>query len=117
MAFKFENLEVWQRSLETSHKISELVKKFPKDELFVLTSQLKRSADSVSLNIAEGSTSQSNSEFNRFLSYALRSAIELVGALFLARKRKLIEENEFCNLYNEIEITVKMIQSLRKSVK
>lgn len=117
MPFKFENLEVWQRSIDISYKVSKIVKSFPKDEIFVLAAQLKRSADSVSLNIAEGSTSQSNAEFNRFLGYALRSAIELVGGLFLARKRELIKEEDFYDLYHETEITVKMIQSLRKSVK
>lgn len=56
MAFKFENLKVWQSAVELSGEMSESVKAFPKDELFVLTSQIKRATDSISLNIAEGST-------------------------------------------------------------
>ncbi|HMG88872.1 MAG TPA: four helix bundle protein [Chryseolinea sp.] len=53
MAFKIEKLTVWQKALDLSGDISELVKTFPKDELYVLTSQLKRAADSIALNIAE----------------------------------------------------------------
>lgn len=72
MAFKFEKLIVWQKALDLSDAVCGVVKKFPKDELYVLTSQIKRAADSVSLNIAEGSTGQTNAEFSRFLSISLR---------------------------------------------
>ena len=65
MAFKFEQLVVWQLSVDLSEKVNGLCKIFPKDELYVLTSQIKRAADSVSLNIAEGSTGQSNDEFKK----------------------------------------------------
>jgi four helix bundle protein len=58
MPFKFEQLVIWQLAVELSGNINELCKTFPKDELFILTSQIKRAADSVSLNIAEGSTGQ-----------------------------------------------------------
>ncbi len=92
-------------------------KNFPKDELFILTSQIKRAADSVSLNIAEGSTGQSNSEFNRFLGYALRSAIEVVSCLYLAKNRKYIQENEFKELYDFIDSLCKKIQALRNTLK
>ena len=79
MPFKFEKLIVWQKSLELTEAIHNLTKQFPKEEMFVLASQIKRAADSVSLNIAEGSTGQSNAEFSRFLAIALRSNIEVVG--------------------------------------
>ena len=52
MAFKFEKLRVWQKSLELTSLVHNTTKLFPKDELFVLTSQIKRAADSVNLNIA-----------------------------------------------------------------
>lgn len=72
MPFKFEKLLVWQKSLDLTAAVHEAAMKFPKDELFILNSQIKRAADSVSLNIAEGSTGQSNAEFKRFLAIALR---------------------------------------------
>ncbi len=56
MAFKFEKLRVWQKAIELADDVDKLTKTFPKDEMYVLTSQMKRAADSVSLNIAEGST-------------------------------------------------------------
>jgi len=86
MPFKFEKLIVWQKAVELSDVINQLTKSFPKDELFILTSQIKRAADSVSLNIAEGSTGQSNAEFARFIGIALRSDIEVVGCIYLAKK-------------------------------
>ena len=75
MAFKFERLIVWQKAADLSERVNDLVKQFPKDEMYILTSQFKRAADSISLNIAEGSTGQSNAEFSRFLAYALRSNV------------------------------------------
>ena len=56
MAFKFEQSVVWQKAIELSGLIHELTLTFPKEELFILTPQVKRAADSISLNIAEGST-------------------------------------------------------------
>jgi four helix bundle protein len=82
MAFKFENLEVWRDSLELGVLVNEVVADFPREEIYVLSSQLKPAADSVSLNIAEGSTGQSNKEFNRFLGYSIRSAIEVVACIY-----------------------------------
>ena len=95
MAFKFEKLSVWQKSLDLADNINLLTKSFPKDEMFVLTSQIKRAADSVCLNIAEGSTGQSNAEYIRFLRYALRSDIEVVACLHLAKRRKYLLNEHF----------------------
>jgi len=117
MAFKFENLKVWEKAVDLSAEISETVKKFPKDELFVLTSQIKRATDSVSLNIAEGSTGQSNPEFKKFLGYSLRSAIEVVGCIFLAKRRNLLTVDEFNLYYARLTELVKGIQALRNSLK
>ena len=66
MAFRFEDLQVWQKALELDEDINQLCKTFPKDEIYVLTSQIKRAADSVVLNIAEGSTGQSKAIFKVF---------------------------------------------------
>lgn len=104
-------------AIELSSRVHEICKGFPKDELFILTSQIKRAADSVSLNIAEGSTGQSNDEFNRFLGYSLRSAIEVVSCLHLALNRKYISENDFKELYDFIDSLCKRIQALRNSLK
>jgi four helix bundle protein len=117
MAFKFEKLKVWEKAVELSGEISDLVKTLPKDELYVLTSQIKRACDSISLNIAEGSTGQSNPEFKKFLGYSVRSAIEVVGCLFLARKRNLLAEEDFTKFYESLTDLIKGIQALRNSLK
>ena len=81
MAFKFENLKIWQLSLELCDEIDALANSFPKHELYSLSSQIRRAANSVSLNIVEGSTGLTNAEFRRFLVIANRSALEVVGCL------------------------------------
>lgn len=117
MPFKFENLKIWQLALELSGEISEMVKSFPKDELFILTSQVKRAADSVVLNIAEGSTLQSKAEFKRFLIIANRSALEVVACFYLARQRGYIDNLIFTEKYNKYEKLIATIQALIKSLK
>jgi len=116
MAFKFEKLEVWQKAIELGLDIHGLTRSFPKEELYVLTSQIKRAADSIALNVAEGSTGQTNAEFKVFLGYAIRSAIEVVSCLYIGQKRKLISEVAFQALYCETEGIVKMLQALRNSL-
>ena len=117
MAFKFEKLHVWQKALELSLQVHMVTKLFPKDEAYVLTPQIKRAADSVALNIAEGSTGQTNAEFNRFLSIALRSNIEVVGCIFLAKKREAIADEDFQKVYRMCEEILVMINALRKFLK
>lgn len=117
MSFKFEKLIVWQKAVDLSADISDLTKTFPKDELFVLSSQIKRAADSVSLNIAEGSTGQSNPEFYKFLGYSLRSNIEVVSCLYLAKRRNLILDENFKKLYQQCEEILAMLNGLRNSLK
>ena len=116
MAFKFETLLVWQDSLKLCNEIDLLAKSFPKIELFNLTSQLKRAADSVTLNIAEGCMGQSNKEFLRFLNYANRSGLEVVSCLFIAKFRHYLSEEEFKRLYDEYEKLCRMISKLKSSL-
>ena len=117
MAFKFEKLVVWQKSVELSAYVNEVTKTFPKNELYVLTSQIKRAADSVSLNIAEGSTGQSTPEFKRFLGIAIRSDIEVVGCIFLAKRRGIISDHDFGKIYRMCEELLVMMNALRFSLK
>jgi four helix bundle protein len=116
MAFRFEELKVWQEALRLCNEIDLLVKKYPKEEVFSPSSQMKRAADSVVLNIAEGSTGATKPEFKRFLGIALRSAIEVVSGLFIAKTRKYINENEFKKHYNDYDVLCKMITKLRSSL-
>lgn len=116
MAFNFEQLLVWQKAIDLTVIVHELTLKFPRDELFILTSQIKRASDSIALNIAEGSTGQTNPEFKKFLSYSIRSAIEVVSCLHIAKRRNLITEQDFQIIYKKIEEILKMLQALKKSI-
>ena len=116
MALKFEKLKVWERAVEFSSRVHDLTRKFPKEELYILTSQIKRAADSIALNIAEGSTGQTNAEFRQFLGYAIRSAIEVVTCLHIGKRRRLIVERDFEFLYGEAQEILRMTQGLRNSL-
>ena len=117
MSFKFENLKVWKESIELTGLVHEVSLKFPKEELYVLSSQIKRAADSVSLNVAEGSTGQSNPEFRRFLGYSIRSGIEVISCIYIARRRQIISDQDFKNIYDFTDNLVKRIQALRNTLK
>jgi len=116
MAFKFENLQVWQKALDLTVQVNDLTRSFPKDELYILTSQIKRAADSVVLNIAEGCTGQSNAVFKVFLNYSIRSGIEVVSCLFVGKRRNIINEVDFQRLYDEYQALIKMITALRNTL-
>src|ERR1700753_259488 len=92
MAFRFEDLLVWQKGMDLNDRINQLSKSLPKDEIYILTSQLKRASDSVVLNIAEGSTGQTKPVFKTFLNYSLCSAIEVVNCLIIAKRRGYIDD-------------------------
>lgn len=116
MAFKFESLTVWQRSLELSSEINDLAKLFPSYEQFNLCHQIRKAADSINLNIAEGCTGQTNTEFARFLGYSIRSCVEVISCLFLAKKKEYINQERFSYFYTELESLVRMITKLRNSL-
>ena len=117
MAFKFEGLRVWQRSIDLSGEVHELTESFPKKELYVLTSQIQRATDSIALNIAEGSTGRTKPEFKRFLSIALGSAIEVVCCLHIGKRRQLITQERFDYFYGFLTELIKSIQALRNSIR
>ena len=116
MAFKFEKLRVWELAIDLSLEVNLLTKKFPSEEKFILSQQMQRAADSVALNIAEGSTGQSNAEFKKFLGYSIRSGIEVVSCLYLGKKRKIISEEDFRSLYSQFESLITKLQALRKTI-
>ena len=117
MPFKFEKLHVWEESIELSGVVSAVAAKFPSTERYALTSQIKRAADSVSLNIAEGSTGQTDPEFKRFLGISIRSGVEVIGCIYLARRREIISDEDFNLIYKSTDTLIKKIQSLRNSIK
>jgi four helix bundle protein len=117
MAFKFENLDVWKLSLEYSDLIYDVAERLPEKERFNIQSQIIRAATSISLNIAEGSTGQSDPEQNRFLGMALRSLIETVACQRLISRRKYVTDKVFMELLDsKAQELAKRIHAFRKSL-
>lgn len=117
MAFKFEQLDVWQLSLEYSDLIYDVAERLPERERFNLQSQIIRAATSISLNIAEGSTGQSDPEQNRFLGLALRSLIETVACQRLISRRKYVTDTAVMNVLDvKAQELAKRIHAFRKSL-
>lgn len=116
MKFKFENLIIWQKAMDFGEDIYQLSKKFPKEEINNLTSQIRRAVDSVALNISEGSTGQSNLEYKRFIGLATRSLAEVVTCLHKALRRKYISEVEFNELYEYAFNLMNMMVAFKKKI-
>ncbi len=113
----FKNLKVWQKGIKMVTEIYNTTQSFPKDELYGLTSQIRRSAVSIPSNIAEGSGRNSDKEFNRFLNISLGSSFELETQIIIAHELKFLSNNEFSELIAEIQEQQKMITGLQKSIK
>ena len=117
MAFKFEKLEVWQVALEYLDLIYKLAENLPRSEEYNLKSQIIRAATSISLNIAEGSTSQSDAEQGRFLGIAIRSLIETVACLNLIQNRNYCDKAVILEIRDFSEKLFAKLQAFRNSLK
>lgn len=93
--FPFEKLEIWQLAVEFSVYIYEVTKKFPKEEKFGITNQLRRSSNSISSNIAEGSSRKSANEKSRFFEIAYSSLMESLNHVVISRKLNYLSEEDF----------------------
>ena len=111
--FNFEELKVYQKSLDFVDVAYKVSSEFPKDEKYGLTSQFTRAAVSVALNIAEGS-GDTNSQFNRFLKIALGSVKECVVCSTIAYRQKYINQDSDNLNRKKLEELSKMITSLQK---
>jgi four helix bundle protein len=109
-----KDLDVWNKAIDLAEQLYLLTGRFPKEEQFGLTSQLRRAAVSIASNIAEGAARNSNKEFLQFLYIALGSAAEIETQLLLAKRLKFLKED---NLFDEIEAIRKMLLGLIKFLK
>jgi four helix bundle protein len=117
MPFKFENLEVWQLSIDYVDLMYKIGDGLPRHEEYNLKSQLIRAATSISLNIAEGSTGQSDPEQARFLSMAIRSLLETVACQHLIRRRIYLPDTRVLDVaYQNAEILAAKLHSFRKAI-
>ncbi len=117
MKFKFEDLIIWQRAMDLGENIDKLADTFPKKEIYNLSSQIRRAADSIALNISEGSIGQSNPEFKKFMGYAIRSLAEVVTCLHKAKRRDYISEQEFNKYYDDSFNLMNMMIAFKNKIK
>jgi four helix bundle protein len=110
------DLEVWKRSIKLVTDVYKLTSSFPKQEIYGLTSQIRRSAVSIPSNIAEGAARRSKTEFRQFLYVALGSASELETQFIIAKELSFIEEDIVTILLKEINSISKMLLGLIKSL-
>ena len=96
--YKFQNLTVYQLALDYIDQVYSSIAELPDSERFNLSSQIRRAATSIALNIAEGSTSQSDPEQNRFLGLALRSYLETISCLDLIERRAYLNPSQLNQL-------------------
>ena len=116
MSFKFEKLIIWQLAMDYGEVINKLTDKFPKKELYNLSSQILRAVDSIVLNISEGSIGQSDPEFKKFIGYSIRSLAEVVTCLYKAKRREYISQEEFKENYDLAFNLMNMMVSFKDKI-
>ena len=115
--FKFEDLIIWQKAMDLAEDVYKLSKSFPKEEIYNLTSQIRRAVDSIALNISEGSIGQTNPEQKKFIGYSIRSLAEVVTCLHKAKRRKYISKKEFDVHYLDCFNLMNMMIAFRRNTK
>lgn len=116
MVRNFKNLRIWHRSRAFVKTIYQLTKGFPKEELFGLTSQIKRATVSVPSNIAEGCGKGTEKDLNRFLDNAVGSSCEIETQLYLAYDLEFINQKVMESMTNEIQQSIRMIVAYQKTL-
>jgi four helix bundle protein len=114
--YKFENLEGWELSLEYVDMIYRTAAQLPETERYNLNSQVIRAGTSMALNIAEGSTGQSDREQGRFLGMAIRSLLESVACVKLIERRNYVTKEDAKALYAFSEKLFTKLTAFRKAV-
>lgn len=117
IVYSFKDLEVWKKSRELVKIIYQITAKFPKEELFSPTSQMRRSAISIPSNIAEGHSRHSTRDYINFISISIGSSNELETQIILSQDLGFIMEHDALALLEKIDHLQKMLHKLRNSLK
>ena len=113
----FRDLQVWQRAHDQTLGIYRATKRFPDDERFGLTSQLRRASSSIEANLAEGCVRGSDPDFARFVQIALGSASEVECHLLLARDLGYLAASEYAPLNALVQEVKRMLAALAKTLR
>ncbi len=113
----FKELKVWQKAIDLVALVYGKTQAYPKEELYGLTSQIRRAAVSIPSNISEGAGRISNKDFSHFLNIARGSSYELETQLIISLKLKYLKESEFRELTSDLDEVQRMLTGLQKSLK
>jgi four helix bundle protein len=113
---KFKELKVWQKSIQLVTDIYSATIDFPKEEVYGITSQIRRCAVSIPSNIAEGAGRGTKKDFSHFLDIAKGSSFELETQLIISRELGFIDHNIIVSILSELGEIQKMITGLQKSL-
>lgn len=113
--FSFEKLIAWQKGRELAILIFKTTKNFPKDEMFGLTSQMRRCSISIASNLAEGSGRSSMKDKARFSEIAYSSLLELLNQVILSHDFEYVDENQYIQIREKITEVNMLIDGLHKS--
>ena len=112
----FHNYKVWQRGHLFALNVYKQTKSFPKEELFGMTSQLRRASSSIPINIAEGCGRRSDAEFAHYLNIAAGSASEVEEELLLAYDLEFLDKESYLPLDKEVKEIKAMLSKLIDSI-
>lgn len=108
----FKEMVIWQQGIELAVGAYELTKQLPKEEIYGLSSQIKRAVVSIPANIAEGCSRETDRDFRKFLRNSLGSAFELETHLIIADRLRLIKSVDVSNFFIHLHSEQKQINSL-----
>ena len=113
----FRNLKVWGKAHASTLDVYRLSRSFPREEMYGLTSQMRRASASIGANIAEGSCRRGDVDFARFLQIAAGSAAELEYHLLLSRDLELLEESDYQQVSDEAVEVKRMLAALMQKLR
>jgi len=113
--YSFENLLVWQKSRVLAKEIYKLTATFPKEELFGITSQMRRCSISIPSNLAEGSSRRTNKDKARFTEITFGSGLELLNQLIIALDLNYIEESKYLEIRIKLQEVTFLLDALQKA--
>lgn len=115
--FYFERLDVWQNTRALAKDIYLLTASFPSDEKFGLVSQIRRATLSISANIAEGMSRNTNKDKSRFINQSFSSSIEVLNFLIITKDLELISEEDYTKIREKIEQITNQLNALNNRLK
>ena len=113
--YSFEKLDVWQKARELNLLLYKMTKDFPKEEIYGITSQIRRAGISITCNIAEGTSRWSNKEKVRYLEIAFGSLMEVLNCLIIATDLEYINEEVQYTLRETVDIVGSKLNNLKVS--